>query len=134
MYALVMVVFLGLISMDGPDWTTQWTTAEVEAHRARASPDVIKPAEKVVEQPEPLAESKFPININSATAEELDTLPGVGPATAERIMAYRAKRKFRKTRDIQRVKGIGKATFKRLESKISVRDSTEPDEPKESPD
>jgi competence protein ComEA len=125
MYALVMVVVLGLISMDGPDWTTQWTAAEVEAHRARASPDVIKPAEKVAEQPKPPQEPKFPVNINTASADELDTLPGVGPATAERIMAHRAKRKFRKTRDIQRVKGIGKTTFQRLESKITVLDSND---------
>lgn len=120
MYALVMVVVLGLISMDGPQWTAHWTTEELDAHRALPPKDVIKPAEKVAEEPK--TPPKFPVNLNTATADELDTLPGVGPATAERIIAYRAKRKFKKPRDITRVKGIGKATFARLESKITVED------------
>jgi len=121
MYALVMVVVLGLISMDGPGWTAHWTTEELEAHRALPPKDVIKPAEKTPEEPKP-PPPVFPVNINTATADELDTLPGVGPATAERIITYRSKRKFRKTRDIKRVKGIGKATFKRLKAKITVEE------------
>ena len=122
MYALVMVVVLGLISMDGPEWTAHWTTEELEAHRALPPKDLIRPAEKIEQKPQP-SPQKFPVNINTATAEELDVLPGVGPATAERIIAYRTKKKFKKIRDIQRVRGIGEATFKRLESKITVEDT-----------
>ncbi len=59
-----------------------------------------------------------PVDINTATLAELDTLPGVGPATAQRIVDGRP---YSKIEDLMRVKGIGQATFDKMKDRITVR-------------
>jgi len=62
---------------------------------------------------EPLAPQKqkvlsLPIDINTASVEELDTLPGIGPKTAQAIVEYRETQgKFASTEDLIQVRGIG---------------------------
>ncbi len=60
------------------------------------------------------------VDLNSASIAELDTLPGVGRATAERIVSHRQSRPFRSARDLMRVKGIGPAKWSRLKDRVSV--------------
>jgi competence protein ComEA len=61
------------------------------------------------------------VNINTATADELDTLPGVGATTARRILDYRAAHgPFKSIEDIQQVTGIGDATYQKLKDLITV--------------
>jgi competence protein ComEA len=63
-----------------------------------------------------------PLNINTATASELDALPGIGPAKAAAILRYREERgPFTDTEDLTLVPGFGPALVARLESQISVR-------------
>ncbi|MCB0237057.1 MAG: helix-hairpin-helix domain-containing protein, partial [Anaerolineae bacterium] len=55
------------------------------------------------------------ININTASAVDLETLPGIGPKTAEAIIAYRdANGPFATIEAITEVKGIGPATLEKL--------------------
>jgi competence protein ComEA len=55
------------------------------------------------------------ININSAGADELETLPRIGPVIAGRIIAYRKTHgKFSRLSDVDRVKGIGPATLRKI--------------------
>ena len=62
-----------------------------------------------------------PININRATADELDALPGIGPVLASRIVNYRkANGPFTAIEDLQRVSGIGSAKFAQFKSKVRV--------------
>ncbi len=57
----------------------------------------------------------FPINLNTASQEELRELPGIGEKLAERIMAYRKTHgRFRSVEDLREVKGIGKKRMERL--------------------
>ena len=52
------------------------------------------------------------ININSATQSELDSLPGIGPSTASKIIDYRNKNgSFKAIEDLMNVSGIGEAKF-----------------------
>jgi competence protein ComEA len=60
------------------------------------------------------------IRIDLATAEELTTLPGIGPSLAARIIAARADAPFRAVDDLLRVKGIGPKTLDRLRDHVSV--------------
>lgn len=64
---------------------------------------------------------KSVVNINTATVEELDSLPGIGPATAQAIIDEReANGPFSSVQDIQRVSGIGEKKFEKLEGSICV--------------
>ncbi len=61
------------------------------------------------------------INLNTASATELATLPGIGPAIADRIVAYRESNgPFQQIEDIKRVKGIGNAIFEKIKDRITV--------------
>ena len=62
------------------------------------------------------------ININTADAALLDTLPGIGPALAERIVAYRTEfGPFPHPACITEVKGIGENTYANLADKICIK-------------
>lgn len=64
----------------------------------------------------------FPININTATARELEALPGIGPAKAAAIIEFRSQRgPFDRKEDIKKVSGIGEATYSKIEPLITVR-------------
>ncbi|MBN1120967.1 MAG: ComEA family DNA-binding protein [Anaerolineae bacterium] len=63
----------------------------------------------------------WPVNINTAPQADLETLPGIGPATAEKIIAYReAYGPFNTIEEIQNVSGIGPATFEDIKEIIVV--------------
>ncbi|TYQ15929.1 UNVERIFIED_CONTAM: competence protein ComEA [Acetivibrio alkalicellulosi] len=61
------------------------------------------------------------VNINTATAEQLSTLPGIGPAIANNIVSFRQERgKFGKIEDIKNVSGIGDKKYEALKDHITV--------------
>lgn len=59
------------------------------------------------------------VNINTATQEELEQLPGIGPTLAGRIIEERQKQPFTSFNDLQRVSGIGPGMVEKLEGKVS---------------
>ena len=62
------------------------------------------------------------ININTASAQELERIKGVGPAIAKRIIDYRNSHgSFTKPEDLMKVKGIGNATFAKIRPQITIQ-------------
>lgn len=90
-----------------PARTAQQNTSQTPAQNAKSAPSSSGNAEIV--------------NINTATKEQLDTLPGVGPATADKIIEYRQTNgPFQSVEDIKNVRGIGDAKFSKMQSRIRI--------------
>ena len=65
------------------------------------------------------------VNVNSASAAELERLPGVGPSLAARIVEHRTKNgNFQKTEDLMLVKGIGEKSFERIKPYVALSGET----------
>lgn len=60
------------------------------------------------------------INLNQATVEQLELLPGVGKKAAEKIVAYREKKPFKRIQELVRVKGFGRKKFLKLQPHLAV--------------
>lgn len=70
----------------------------------------------------PPAAPSGPVNINTASQAQLESLPRIGPAIAQRIIEYRTLRgPFTTIEQIKNVKGIGEATFNAIKDYITVR-------------
>lgn len=85
------------------------------------APGAAAHADPPPDQGPPTIEEDARINVNEAGAEELVTLPGIGPSRAAAIIAEREKRPFRRVEDIMRVPGIGRKTYLRIRASIRVR-------------
>lgn len=69
-----------------------------------------------------LTTSSGKVNINTATQEELDTLPGIGPSTASKIIDYREQNgKFNSIEEIKEVSGIGDAKYEKIKDSITIK-------------
>jgi competence protein ComEA len=77
-----------------------------------AAPDKVYGAKK-------LAKLSGPINVNQATAAELQALPGIGPKLSQRIVEERGKGPFQSVEDLRRVAGIGPITVERLRNLVT---------------
>jgi comEA protein len=93
-----------------------------------ASASTDQPVEK--EQPDQgrrfdtaAARPKVEVNINTASREELESLPRIGPVLSQRIIDYRQKHgTFKSIDELMNVSGIGDATLQRLKDSITVGD------------
>jgi competence protein ComEA len=62
----------------------------------------------------------FAVNLNTASAEELSALKGIGESTAKKIVQYRAQHKFGSIDELMKVKGIGQKKFDSIKKDLSV--------------
>ncbi|MEO7272356.1 MAG: helix-hairpin-helix domain-containing protein [Vicinamibacterales bacterium] len=98
LYGLALCVLLGGVSVG----------SAVEASQA-------KPASAKAAAP------SGPLNINTATAAQLETLPGIGARTAQAIVDQRQKSGgFKKIEDLMNIKGIGEKSFLKLKPMVTV--------------
>ena len=64
------------------------------------------------------------VNLNSATAAQIASLPGIGPKTAELVVQYRTKNgPFKKIEEIMNVRGIGEKSFLKIKDQLTVAES-----------
>jgi len=74
-----------------------------------------------VSAPTATATAAVPVNLNTATMDQLATIPGIGVKTAERIIAYREKNGgFKKIEDLMNVQGVGEKSFLKMKPLITV--------------
>ena len=79
------------------------------------------PAAKSTRTSKAAAAPTSPINLNTATQAQLESLPGVGPKAALRILDYRKQNgNFKKIEDLMNVKGFGEKTFLKLKPMLTV--------------
>ena len=69
------------------------------------------------------AVSTGPVNLNSASAAQIASLPGIGPKTADLVVQYRQKNgPFKKIEEIMNVRGIGEKSFLKIKDRLTVAD------------
>src|SRR5690349_6004706 len=86
----------------------------------------LPPHDRLAQEPPPrtTTERPAPLNLNAATEAQLEALPGIGAATAARIVEYRKKNGgFKKVEELMNVKGIGEKSFLKLKALITVAPS-----------
>lgn len=83
-----------------------------------SAPAQTDPAEKATQ---PTQSISFPLNVNSASAEELQSLPGIGPVLARRIVAYREENGgFSRVEELMQVEGIGEKRIEEILEYITI--------------
>ena len=91
----------------------------------RAAEEETPPASVLEEEP-PVPSAENPLNINMADVAALDTLPGIGPVLAGRIVEYRSTHgAFTKKEDLMLVEGIGEGIYGDLRDVITVEEAAE---------
>jgi competence protein ComEA len=60
------------------------------------------------------------INLNTASLEQLDSLPGIGPVYAQRIIEYRKKKQFSSLEEVMEIQGIGEKTYEKMKDLITI--------------
>ena len=79
------------------------------------------PQSNEAENPAPATEGEERVELNTADRATLETLPGIGPRTAERIIEYRTENGgFEKVEDLMNIRGIGERTFLRLRDLVRI--------------
>ncbi len=85
-------------------------------------PTVEEAAALPEQQPESLAKDDGKVNLNTATKEELQTLPGIGEAKAQSIVAWREEHgSFTQIEDIMKIEGIKEGVFSKIKDSVKVQ-------------
>ncbi|MBN1878917.1 helix-hairpin-helix domain-containing protein [bacterium] len=82
----------------------------------------------MISLPSILWNAPSPIDLNQATQTQLELIPGIGPATASRIILERNRRGgFRTVNDLLKIRGIGRKTLRKIEKYLIIERNNLPD-------
>jgi competence protein ComEA len=125
--AAAIVALCALVATGTATWLTA-STASAKPVAAKAAAAPAAAAAKDDDEPRTRGGKKSvtgKLNLNSASDEQLQMLPGVGPSKAERIIAWRQKNGgFKRVADLRKVKGFGYKTLKKLEPYLDIKGDT----------
>ena len=119
--AAAVIVFASVVRAAS---TGSWRTAEAGSAEASSAAELLEASRAMADTAELRAEPLAPgerIDPNTASAVELDRLPGIGPSLASRIVSTREEGAFRDLADLARVPGIGPKALDRLEDRVRFR-------------
>ena len=122
----LVAALVALVAAIGGTWSTASAAPPALAVPfAAASGSAAADGEPHVAKKSSRKELAGKLNLNTATEDQLMLLPAVGPAKAERIVAWRKKNGgFKRIADLRHVKGFGYKTFKKLEPFLDVKGDT----------
>lgn len=120
---LVVVLLIGsgvtLYKKYHPDFAPELL---LRKERTRENEFIETTKSSTIEEIKSFTHSEEKINLNTATLEELETLPGIGKELGKRILDYREKQGgFYTVDELQKIKGIGPKTFEKLKNRVSVK-------------
>lgn len=126
----IRVTVNGAVELEGTLTLSRYATVQDALDQAKPLPDadlsslnplMILNDQDVLVIPEVNENAASVVSINTGSLEELDSLPGIGPSTAQSIIDYRnANGLFQKVEDIMNVKGIGEAKFEKMKDLITL--------------
>jgi competence protein ComEA len=125
--AAAVVALCALVATGTATWLTA-STASAKPAAVKAAAAAPAAAAKDDDEPRARGGKKSvtgKLNLNSASDEQLQMLPGVGPSKSERIIAWRQKNGgFKRVADLRKVKGFGYKTLKKLEPYLDIKGDT----------
>jgi competence protein ComEA len=125
--AAAILALCALVATGTATWLTA-STASAKPVAVKAAPAPAPSAAADDDEPRARAGKKQvtgKLNLNSASDDQLQMLPGVGPSKSERIIAWRQKNGgFKRVADLRKVKGFGYKTLKKLEPYLDIKGDT----------
>jgi competence protein ComEA len=107
--------------VDEPSFEERVTDRSTRLAKATKSQSVEVESDPVSKK---LTKDDAPLDLNQATAEELQRLPGIGPKLSAAIVAAREKKPFASVDDLRRVKGIGAKTMEKIRPFVTIEKTT----------
>lgn len=124
---VAMGVSLWTIGGSRPTDPIAAVTDDPPAETLPRTPDLPQQAPKIqegVSETRVIPQGQHPLDLNQASAGELEALPGIGAVLAQRVVALRTSTGgFRSVEDLREVKGIGAKKFNRIKSLVTVSPS-----------
>jgi len=113
--------------LKSPTGSVEETVSSDASNSVEVAPSVTAPTPAVLGASTSSKQQSSPalsgsVNLNTSSVTELDSLPGIGPTYAQRIVEYReSKGGFKSIEEVMKVKGIGQKTFDKFKDKITIQ-------------